>query len=136
MEAVELTAMELLTEAAKILDSKKATDIMAINIENVSVLSRYFLLASGTSTTQVSALADELDMKLSEKGISPLRVEGAQSAMWIILDYGEVMVHIFHRETRVFYNLERLWADGGVIPAEQLLGAGNGGDSSGASGPV
>jgi ribosome-associated protein len=97
-------------------------DVMAIDIENVSVLARYFLLASGNSTTQVSALAEEIQAKLSEKGVEPLRVEGTRAAMWIVLDYGDLMIHIFHRETRQFYNLERLWADGKTILPAQLLG--------------
>ena len=70
------------------------------------------MLASGGSNTQVRSLAEELEFKLSQAGVEPLRVEGAQTATWIILDYGDVIIHIFHRETRKFYNLEHLWADG------------------------
>lgn len=104
------------------LDAKKAWDLKAIDIGGVSILADYFLLASGTSTTQVKALADELEEKLSAQSIEPLRIEGAQTASWIIMDYGEVVVHIFTRETREFFNLERLWADGRTIGAEELLG--------------
>lgn len=117
-----LTAQELLTEAVRILDGKKAMDVVAIDIEQVSSLARYFLLASGNSTTQVGALAEELQEKLSERGVEPLRVEGTRAAMWVVLDYGDLMIHIFHRETRQFYNLERLWADGTVLRPAQLLG--------------
>jgi ribosome-associated protein len=116
-----LTSLEILKKAAEILDSKKAEDIKAIEIRGISVISDYFLLASGTSTTQVKALADELDFKLSELGVTPLRTEGAQSASWIILDYGDVIIHIFHKETREFFNLERLWADGKTIGINELV---------------
>ena len=93
---------------------------MAIDISSVSTLADYFLLCSGTSTTQVKALADELELKLSEQGILPRRIEGASSATWIILDYGDLVIHVFHRETRQFYNLERLWADGVPIDLKDL----------------
>jgi iojap-like ribosome-associated protein len=112
MEMVELTGKEILEKAVLILGGRKAEDIKAIDIAGVSIIADYFLLASGTSNTQVRTLAEELEFKLSQEGINPLRVEGAQTATWIILDYGSVVIHIFHRDTRQFYNLERLWADG------------------------
>lgn len=120
-EAVILTSRELLDAAARILGNKKAEDIKAIDIANISILADYFLLCSGGSTTQVKALAEELEFRLSQQGVEPRRVEGAQSASWIILDYGEVVIHVFHRETRQFYNLERLWADGNLIDLSDLL---------------
>lgn len=118
---IHLTSYEILTLAARVLDSKKAEDIKAINIGGVSILADYFLLANGTSTTQVKALADELELKLSGQGVTLLRMEGAQSASWIIMDYGEVVVHIFLRETREFFNLERLWSDGSTLETAELL---------------
>lgn len=111
-EAVNLTSQELLKAAAAVLAGRKAEDIAAIDIRSVSILADYFLLCSGGSTTQVRTLAEELEFKLSQQGVEPRRVEGAQTASWIIVDYGDVVVHIFHRDTRAFYNLERLWADG------------------------
>jgi ribosome-associated protein len=119
--AFYLTSLEIVKKAAEILNSKKAEDIKAIEILGISVIGDYFLLASGTSTTQVKALADEVDFKLSELGITPLRTEGAQSATWIILDYGDIIIHIFHKETREFFNLERLWADGKTIGINELV---------------
>ena len=104
-----------------ILGGKKAEDIAAIDIADISTLADYFLLCSGNSTTQVKSLAEELEFKLSQQGIQPHRIEGAQTASWIILDYGEVVIHVFHRETRQFYNLERLWADGKSIDLSELL---------------
>jgi ribosome-associated protein len=124
-----MNSLELLKNAAAILDSKKAEEIKAIEIGDISVIGDYFLIASGTSTTQVKALADEIDFKLSELGVNPLRTEGAQSASWIILDYGDVIIHIFHKETREFFNLERLWVDGKKMSNKEL-GIGNGNSNS------
>jgi len=106
-----------------ILGSKKAEDIAAIDIADISILADYFLLCSGTSSTQVKSLAEELEFKLSQQGIEPHRIEGAQTASWIILDYGDVVIHVFHHETRQFYNLERLWADGKTIDLTEILKA-------------
>jgi ribosome-associated protein len=122
MGVVSLTGKDILTKAVKILDSRKAEEVTAIDIEGVSIIADYFLLASGGSNTQVKTLAEELEMKMSQEGIEPLRIEGAQSATWIIIDYGSVVVHIFHRDTRKFYNLERLWADGKTIELSEILG--------------
>lgn len=94
------------------LDEKKAKDINIINIEEISVLADYFVICSGTSTTHIRTLADELETKMEKSGYKCSHVEGYNSARWILLDYGEVVVHIFHEEDRKFYNLERLWSDG------------------------
>jgi ribosome-associated protein len=96
--------------------------VKAIDIEGVSVIADYFLLASGSSNTQVKALAEEIEEKLSEVGVKPLRTEGASTATWIILDYGSLVIHVFHRDTRSFYNLERLWADGKSIELSEIIG--------------
>lgn len=122
MGAVSLTSKELLIKAAKVLSGRKAEDISAIDIGGVSILADYFLIASGGSSTQVKSLAEELEFKLSQEGIEPLRVEGSQSGTWIIVDYGQIVVHVFHRETREFYNLERLWADGKTMELSEILG--------------
>ena len=117
---VVLTGMEILKKAVLVLGGRKAEDIKAIDIAGVSIIADYFLLASGTSNTQVRSLAEELEFKLSQEGITPLRVEGMQTATWIILDYGSVVMHIFHKDTRQFYNLERLWADGRDIDLSEV----------------
>ncbi|MDO4460144.1 MAG: ribosome silencing factor [Clostridia bacterium] len=106
---------ELATKAALILDSKKARDIKVIKIEEVSALADYFVIASGTSNTQVQALADNLEMKMKEDGIQPYAVEGYRSNGWILLDYGTVFVHVFTTEARDFYDLDHLWIDGEEI---------------------
>jgi ribosome-associated protein len=116
-----LNSLKLAQSVVKILDSKKAQDIQAIKIRNLTIVSDYFIIASATSTTQVKALVDEVDYRLSELGIKPERIEGYQSASWIILDYLDVVVHIFYTQTREFYSLERLWADGEKLELDNLL---------------
>lgn len=102
----------MVDKIVEILDSKKAKDINVISIENISSLSDYFVICNGTSSTHIKTLADELEEKMEELGLRCYHKEGYNSARWILLDYGDVVVHIFHEEDRGFYNLERLWADG------------------------
>jgi ribosome-associated protein len=96
------------------LENKKAREISTINIEKISSLADYFVICSGTSSTHIKALCDELDFKLKELGFEYLHKEGYETARWILMDYGDVVVHIFHEEDRSFYKLERLWSDGMV----------------------
>ena len=107
-----MTSLELAKEIAKILDSKKGVEITAISVKDLTIISDYFVIASGTSSTQVKALADAVEMKLKEQGVAPNKIEGHRSNTWILMDYGTVIVHVFLNETRDFYQLERLWADG------------------------
>jgi ribosome-associated protein len=102
----------MVDKIVEILDSKKAKDINVISIESISILSDYFVICNGTSSTHIKTLADELEEKMEELGLRCIHKEGYNSARWILLDYGEVIVHIFHEEDRGFYNLERLWSDG------------------------
>lgn len=115
-----MTSLELTKEIVKLLDGKKAADITAIEIRDLTTLGDYFVIASGSSNTQVRALSDTVEEGLSALGAEPRRIEGYQTAMWVVLDYGEVIVHIFHEQTREFYALERLWADAPRIPAGEL----------------
>lgn len=111
-----MTDREELEIAVKALDSRKAKNITAIKVEDLTILANYFIIASATSTTQVKALADEVEYQLGEKGVKPKSIEGYQSQTWIVLDYYDIIVHVFLEETRDFYQLERLWADG--IPVD------------------
>lgn len=112
---------EKLKTIVKAADSKRADDIKIIKIADLTIISDYFVIANGNSSTQTKAIADEIEFKMKEAGVSPLRTEGYQGANWIILDYGDIVVHVFYKETREFYNLERLWNDGEEIDAEALL---------------
>ena len=110
-----MTSYEQAILTAKALSSKKGLDIQVIEISNVSVLADYMVIATGTSSTHVKALADEVEYKLDEAGISVSHIEGYRSNSWILLDYVDVIVNVFSDEAREFYDLERLWQDGKAI---------------------
>jgi len=112
---------QILELVVKTLDSKKGDNIKVIKISDISTIANYFVLAAGTSSTQVRALADETEYKLKQAGIVPKRVEGERGSNWIVLDYIDVVVHIFYKETREFYNLEHLWQDGEEIDTRKFL---------------
>lgn len=116
-----MTASEIVKNAVKILDSKKAQDLVAIKIKDLTILAEYFIIANGTSTTQVRTLADEVEFQLGEMGLKPYKVEGYQSSNWIVLDYVDVVIHIFEKQTREFYSLERLWSDGEAVDINEIL---------------
>lgn len=113
--------IEIVKTAVKALDSKKAESIKIIKVQDLTIIANYFIIAGGSSTTQVRSLADEVEFKLGEAGVKPAHTEGYQGSSWIALDYTDVVVHVFHRETRGFYDLERLWQDGEIIDAEEFL---------------
>lgn len=98
--------------AAKAISGKKGLDIQVIEISDISVLADYMVIATGTSSTHVKALADEVEYKLDEAGISVSHIEGYRSNSWILLDYVDVIVNVFSDEAREFYDLDRLWQDG------------------------
>ena len=106
---------ETLRAIVKCLDRKKAEDIKVLKITELTILADYFVIADGMSNTQRRALADEVEVKLKELGLPPNQIQGTAGCGWVILDYGDIVVHIFNREQRDFYNLERLWADGEEI---------------------
>lgn len=115
-----MDSLKIIEIAVKALDSKKAKDIDAIKIGDLTIIADYFIIASATSSTQVRALADEVEFKLSEVGVEPDHIEGRATG-WILLDYGSVVVHVFHEETRKFYDLERHWSDGQHIDISGML---------------
>jgi len=112
---------EILKVALGALDDKKAKNPQIIKVTDLTALADYFVLASGGSSTQVKALADEVEARLKKSGLEPKRTEGYHGANWIVLDYIDVVVHIFHVETREFYDLERLWQDGEFIDITEFL---------------
>lgn len=113
MKAMKSDAYALARKIAAVLDEKKASDIVIIDLSEKSIIADYFVIASGRSTTAVKSLTDNVDEKLSKEGIEPLRRDGFSEAKWIAVDYGSVILHVFHEETREYYRLERLWIDGG-----------------------
>ena len=103
---------ELIQKIAGILYEKKAKDIVALDVHDLTVITDCMIIASGRSALQVKSLSDEVEEKLSEMGEEPIRKEGQQDGRWVVLDYGEVLVHIFHMEEREFYRLDKLWEMG------------------------
>ena len=102
------------------LEDKKAEDVRVIDIADVSVLADYFIIASGNNRTQVQAMADEIEQRLGRAGAEPRQVEGYQAANWVLLDFGDVIIHIFDAQNRLFYDLERIWKDGTQINPDTL----------------
>ena len=100
---------EMVEKIARTLYEKKAVDIVALDVAPLTVITDTMIIASGRSTIQVRTLADEVEEKLSEIGEEPLRKEGQQDGRWVVLDYGSVLVHIFHTQEREFYRLDKLW---------------------------
>lgn len=109
----------LALKIAEILDDRKAQEIKIINVNKKTIIADYFVIAGGSSRTQVNALADEVEYKLGLEGLSPTRVEGRGDGSWVLIDYDSVLVHIFGRESRDFYKLEKLWADGTPVEYTQ-----------------
>ena len=107
--------------AIEALEDKKAEDIRVIDISEVSVLADYFLIASGKNRNQLQALADEVEEKLGRAGYPMKQSEGYDSANWILLDFGDIIIHLFDQENRLFYDLERIWRDGQQIDPKSLL---------------
>lgn len=116
-----MTSYEQSILTAKALSSKKGLDIQVIEISDVSVLADYMVIATGTSTTHVKALADEVEYKLDEAGISVSHIEGYRSNTWILLDYIDVIVNVFSDEARKFYDLDRLWQDGKPVDLTNII---------------
>lgn len=106
--------------AVDVLEDKKANDISIIDIEKISTLADYFIIASGTNRNQVQAMCDEVDERLGKAGFEPKHIEGYNSANWILLDYGDIVIHLFDEENRLFYDLERIWRDGIKIEKDSL----------------
>ena len=106
--------------ACKAIDDKKGQDIKIIDIHNVSVIADYFVIASGTNSNQVQAIVDNVEEQLGRAGFEAKQIEGNRNSSWILMDYGDVIVHVFDEENRLFYDLERIWRDGKVMDAKEL----------------
>ncbi len=116
-----MTSKELAKLACDALDDKKALEIKVINIENVSTLADYFIIASGNNLNQVQAIVDNVEEQLGRAGYEPKQVEGTRGSNWILMDYGDVLIHVFDEENRLFYDLERIWRDGKELDSADFL---------------
>ena len=108
-------------EMARIIDDKKGQNIVALKVDHLTVVCTHMVIASGRNVPQVKAISEELEETMAAQGLTPQRIEGRIEGRWIVMDYGSIIVHIFHHEERAYYNLERLWEDGSnrlVLPFE------------------
>ncbi len=117
-------AKTLAEKTVKILDSKKAADIKLLYVGDLTTLAEYFIICTGNSSTQVNALSDAVDEKLSLEGVEPHHIEGLRGGQWVLMDYGTVIIHIMYKEARNFYNIERLWADAPSIDVAPIVDEG------------
>lgn len=115
-----MEANEMAKLAIHALEDKKAEDIKIIDISHVSVIADYFIIANGTNTNQIQAMSDNVEEVLGKAGCRPRQIEGYQNANWILMDFQDVIIHIFDKENRLFYDLERIWRDGVLIDKENL----------------
>ena len=116
----EYTSKEIAKLACEALADKKADDIKVIDISEVSSLADYFVIAGGMNRNQVQAMADNVEEELGKAGYPCKQVEGYQSANWILMDYGDIIVHVFDKESRLFYYIERIWRDGKIMEAGEF----------------
>lgn len=112
---------EMALLAVQALEDKKAEDVCVIDISEISVIADYFIIAGGNNTSQMQALSDAVEEKLGKAGYPMKQIEGYQTANWILQDFGDIIVHIFDRENRLFYDLERIWQDGKKVDKSLLL---------------
>lgn len=107
--------------AIEALEDKKAEDIKIIDINEVSVIADFFLIAGGSNANQIQALCDSVEEKLGRAGYPMKQAEGYDNANWILMDFGDIIVHIFDKENRLLYNLERIWRDGRQITVHEIM---------------
>ena len=112
---------EMTKIALKALDDKMAMDVKVIDINQVSVLADYFIIASGSNQNQVQAMVDNVDEMMTKAGYEPKQIEGTKNSSWILMDYGDLIIHVFDEENRLFYDLERIWRDGKELDAADFL---------------
>lgn len=113
-------AEEMARIAYDALDEKKGTDIKIIDISKISVIADYFIIATGSSSNQVSALVENVEEQMHKNGFTMKQREGGGHSPWVLLDYTDVIVHVFDKESRSFYNLEHIWHDGREVAREEL----------------
>jgi ribosome-associated protein len=110
-----MEAKEVLNVAVKAADDKKAEDIIVMNMKGISLVADYFIICHGNSDKQVQAIAREMKEQVEKLGVNVRRMEGYDEAKWVLVDLGEVVAHVFHKDERGYYNLERLWGDAPLV---------------------
>lgn len=115
------TEKQMAQLVCRALDEKKGRDIKVVDIHDVSVIADYFVIASGSNQNQVQAMVDNVEEQLGRAGFEPKQVEGVRNSSWILMDYGDVIIHVFDEENRLFYDLERIWRDGKTLDMEEFL---------------
>ncbi|MCR5196322.1 MAG: ribosome silencing factor [Pseudobutyrivibrio sp.] len=115
-----MESREMAKIVCKALEDKKAIDVKAIDIKEISIMADYFIVASASNINQLNAMQDEVDRVLFEQGIQAKSIEGNRQSTWVLMDYEDVIVHLFDEEDRLFYDLERIWKDGILIDASEL----------------
>ena len=110
-EVIKMTSNELAQKICTILSDRKAQDIVSVDVQNKTTVTDYYVIASGRSMAQTRALIEHVEEQMDKIGIAPSRRDGVREGRWAVLDYGDVIVHIFNDETRLFYHLENLWGD-------------------------
>ena len=116
----ENNSREMARIAIEALRDKKGEDIRVIDISKVSVIADYFIIVSGNNPNQVQALVDNVDEKLAEAGYTTDKIEGSQGSSWVLMDYNDIIIHVFSKEDRLFYDLERIWRDVTAIDADEI----------------
>ena len=116
----ENNSREMARIAIEALRDKKGEDIRVIDISKVSVIADYFIIVSGNNPNQVQALVDNVDEKLAEAGYTTDKIKGSQGSSWVLMDYNDIIIHVFSKEDRLFYDLERIWRDGTAIDADEI----------------
>ncbi len=114
-----MNSKEMMDIVVNALDEKKGEDIVTINISEISTVADYMVIVTGLSNPQIKALTDNVEFRLGEKGIHPKAIEGNKKSTWILMDYNDVIVHIFSKEDREFYNLEKNWKDADITEVQQ-----------------
>lgn len=117
----QLTPKELAIEIIQILNEKNAADIKLLHVTDKTIIADYFIICSGLSNTQVKSFTGEVEYKMGLKEIKPHHIEGYNEASWVVLDYRSVIVHVFYKDTREFYGLEKLWSDAEEVDISHLL---------------
>ena len=115
-----METLELVKKVVEALEDKKAEDITVIDIHGISSIADYFVIANGSNANQLSAMQDAVDEAMYTNGVHSKQIEGNSNSTWILMDYQDIIVHLFSKEDRLFYDLERIWKDGKIIDIKEL----------------